>query len=429
MSHRRTVFAKLAVITPPDDDSELDQTTPPENARKKRSRGSRAVRTTIMVVLFLFIVFYLVLPRWADQESTARQLGQVNPILLLTALGLEFCALLSYAMLTKVTLPPEPRLSLFTIFRIQLSTRAVTNIVPGGSAAGSTLGYRLFTQAGVPPTAAGFTMATVGIGSAVVLNLILWCGLVISIPLKGFKQIYVGAAMIGVLLLLAAAFLVWSLMQGREQSERVLRAIFRRIPFVREATASRFVHQLAERLQDLTSQPELIRRGAIWAAGFWMFDALSLWVFLRSFGTSVDPIVLIVGFGVAQVAAAIPITPGGLGVVETALPAALTGFGVPGSVALAGVLSWRFAQFWMPIPFGGLSYLTLRFGKVGRRAREDEEEVERISFASAASKRVWDEQAGEYRWRRVDVVTGEPLPSGSVPIVELDPNDPNLPGT
>src|SRR5699024_6105125 len=132
------------------------------------------------------------------------------------------------------------------------------NIVPGGSAAGSTLGYRLFTQSGIPPTAAGFTMATVGIGSAVVLNLILWCALVVSIPLKGFKQIYVGAALIGVLLLLAAAFLVWSLMQGRRQSERVLRAIFRRIPFVREATASRFVHQLAERLQDLTSQPELI---------------------------------------------------------------------------------------------------------------------------------------------------------------------------
>src|SRR5699024_873970 len=129
------------------------------------------------VVLFLFVLFYLVLPRWADQESTARQLRQVNPILLLVAVGLEISALLCYAMLTKVTLPEEPRLGLFTFFRIQLSTRAVTNIVPGGSAAGSTLGFRLFTQAGVPPTAAGFTMATVGIGSAVVLNLILWTAL------------------------------------------------------------------------------------------------------------------------------------------------------------------------------------------------------------------------------------------------------------
>lgn len=366
-----------------------------------------------MVVLFLFVVFYLVIPRWADQESTARQLRDVNPILLLIALGLEVCALLCYAMLTKVTLPPEPRLGLFTIFRIQLSTRAVTNIVPGGSAAGGTLGYRLFTQAGVPPTAAGFTMATVGIGSAVVLNLILWCALVISIPLKGFKQIYVGAAMIGVLLLLAAAFLVWSLMQGRSRSERVLRAIFRRIPFVKEETASRFIQQLAERLQDLASQPELIRRGVGWSCGFWLLDATSLWVFLRAFGTSVDPIVLIVGFGVAQVAAAIPITPGGLGLVETALPAALSGFGVPGATALAGVLSWRFAQYWMPIPLGGLSYLSLRFGSVGRGTREPEEPVDRLPFSTVASRRVWDAEAGEFRWAPVTAGRG-------VPVVEVD---------
>ena len=38
-----------------------------------------------------------------------------------------------------------------TLFRIQLSTKAVTNLVPGGSAAGGTLGYRLLTEAGVTP--------------------------------------------------------------------------------------------------------------------------------------------------------------------------------------------------------------------------------------------------------------------------------------
>lgn len=382
-----------------------------------------------MVVLFLFVLFYLVLPRWADQESTARQLREVNPILLLLAVGLEISALLCYAMLTKVTLPEEPRLGLFTVFRIQLATRAVTNIVPGGSAAGSTLGFRLFTQAGVPATAAGFTMATVGIGSAVVLNLILWTSLVISIPLQGFKQVYVGAAMIGVLLLAAAAFLVWSLMEGRTRSERVLRSIFRRTPFVREETASRFVHQLAERLQDLASDPDLIRRGVVWSCGFWLLDAASLWVFLRAFGHTVDPIVLIVAFGVAQVAAAIPITPGGLGVVETALPAALTGFGVPGSTALAGVLTWRFAQYWMPIPLGGLSYLTIRFGRIGRRAHRPEDRGERIPLSTVASRRVWDDEAGEFRWKTTeelidDIRNGVVAPEGEPIEPTVAPDEP-----
>ncbi|MBX3313361.1 MAG: flippase-like domain-containing protein [Actinobacteria bacterium] len=376
-------------------------------SRRPRSRGGNAVRTTFVIVVFLFIVFYLVLPQWAAQRDTAEKLQEVNPVLIVTAFGLEIAALIAYSILTRVTLPEHPKLSLFTIFRIQLATRAVTNVVPGGSAAGSTLGFRLFTQAGVPATAAGFSMATVGIGSAVVLNLILWVGLVISIPLNGFKQAYVGAALIGVFLLAAAGALVWTLMEGRDRAERVLRAIARRIPFVHEDTMSRFVHQLADRLHDLISQPELVRKGAGWAAANWLIDAASLWVFLRAFGASVDPIVLIVAYGVAQVAAAIPITPGGLGVVEAALPATLTGFGVPPGIALAGVLSWRFAQFWMPIPLGGLSYLTLRFGRVGR-GQPPIARVRRTTFEESISRRVWDDETGEYRW------------TGSVPVVRAE---------
>ena len=387
-------------------------------AKRQRSRSGRAVRTTLTVVVFLFVVFYLVLPQWARQKDTAEQLRDVNPILLLLALALQMTSLVAYAVLTRVTLPPRPRLGLFTIFRVQLATRAVTNVVPGGSAAGSTLGFRLFTQAGVAPTAAGFAMATVGIGSAVVLNLILWLALIVSIPLFGFKQIYVGAALIGVLLLAAAGALVWTLMEGRDRAERVLRAIARRIPFVHEDTMTRFVHQLADRLHDLTSQPELIRRGAVWSAANWLIDAASLWVFLRAFGASVDPIVLIVAYGVAQVAAAIPITPGGLGVVEAALPAALTGFGVPPSIAVAGVLSWRFAQFWLPIPLGGLSYVTLRFGRVGR-GKAPVAAVTRSTFGQSASRRVWDDETGEYRWTgAVPVVPGDVTPLGVDPRAE-----------
>ena len=57
------------------------------------------------------------------------------------------------------------------LFRIQLSTKALSSIVPGGSAAGSALAYRLMTLSGVNGPDAGFALATAGLGSAVVLNL------------------------------------------------------------------------------------------------------------------------------------------------------------------------------------------------------------------------------------------------------------------
>jgi hypothetical protein len=77
----------------------------------------------------------------------------------------------------------------------------------------------------------------------------------------------------------------------------------------------------------------------------------------------VSPIDLLVAYGLANILAVIPITPGGLGVVEFISISTLTGFGVAGGAATAGVLCWRLVNFWLPIPFGGIAYLSLRLGR------------------------------------------------------------------
>ncbi len=59
------------------------------------------------------------------------------------------------------------------------------------------------------------------------------------------------------------------------------------------------------------------------------------------------------------VGAAAP-TPGGLGGVEAALAAGLTGIGVPTHQAVPAVLIFRFATFWLPIPIGWISYMALQ---------------------------------------------------------------------
>jgi len=59
------------------------------------------------------------------------------------------------------------------------------------------------------------------------------------------------------------------------------------------------------------------------------------------------------------VGAAAP-TPGGLGGVEAVLVAGLTAMGIPAAQAISGVLVFRVATFWLPIPAGWLSYLWLR---------------------------------------------------------------------
>jgi hypothetical protein len=260
-------------------------------------------------------------------------------------------------------------LSRWRLFRIQMSTRALSSIVPGGSAASSALGYRLMTLSGVAGPDAGFALATVGLGSAVVLNLILWCGLIVSIPIRGVNPLYGSAALAGVIVMGLAASLVYGVMEGQGRSERVIRWIARKL-HADEDKAARVLHRVAERLEQLISDRQLLGRVAFWAALNWLFDAAALWIFLRAFGVSMSAEALIISFGIANVLAAIPITPGGLGYVDASYIGMLVGFGAGRRLATLGVAAYRFAQFFFPILLGGLLYLSLRVGPWSIERRE-----------------------------------------------------------
>ena len=406
----------------------------PVNPRKRASAPARAVKRTVLVVLLLLIIMYGVVPQIGNTRRGIDRLSHVNPLYVLLAFGLEVASLISYTLMTRATLPATPHIRLFTLFRIQLSTKAVSNVVPGGSAAGGTLGYRLLTSAGVPGPAAGFTLGTVGLGSAVVLNLMLWIALLISIPFNGFNPIYVTAAIVGAILMALAAGVVALLMRGADRADRVIRAIARRVPFVEEETASRFARQTALRLHDLADEPELIRRSVLWAVANWGLDAAALWVLLFGFGVHMNPVYLLVAYGLINVLAAIPLTPGGLGVVETALAPALVGFGAPTGVATIAVLSWRFFQYLLPIPSGGVAYLSLKLGKLGQEQRASDAR-EKLDL----ERRVWDEETGRYRAvlpTDPDVLEGTPgmaalaeenaeATSDDLPEIDDRPSDPD----
>lgn len=316
-----------------------------------------------MFFALALVVEYLVIPQLAGARKELHLLTRVNIILLLIGLLLEVGSLVAYAYLTRAVLPRNGRPSTPTLLRIQLSTLAVSHVLPGGTAAGAGLGFRMLNDAGVSGSNAGFALATQSLGSALVLNLLLWVGLVISIPLRGFDPLYGTAAFVGVLLIGGFAGLVLLLTKGEARAARILSAIARRLPFIDESAVSGIVHTLADRLRELAADRRLLVRAVGWAAANWLLDAASLWVFITAFGHHVGPDALLVAYGLAFVLAAIPITPGGLGVVETVLTSALVGFGTPRGIAILGVVSYRLANFWLPIPAGLVAYLSLRLDK------------------------------------------------------------------
>ncbi len=142
-----------------------------------------------------------------------------------------------------------------------------------------------------------------------------------------------------------------------------MRRLADRLPLLDGDKVARVVEEIANRLQTLVDQPVLLRRAVTWAAANWILDASCLWVFIAAFGKFVSPIDLMVAYGLANVLAVIPITPSGLGVIEGILIPTLVGFGVPKTQAIVAVLGYRVVNFWLPIPVGGISYLSLRLGR------------------------------------------------------------------
>ncbi len=325
------------------------------------ARLATPLRRAATALLLLLVVEYLVLPQFVGARKSWHTLSQVNVSWLLIAVALEVAALLAYAQLTRSVLPRTPGgPGFFTLFRINLSTLALSHTVPGGTAAGASLGFRLMTENGVRATDAGFTMATQGIGSAVVLNAILWLGLVATLPTRGFNPLTRTTAIAGILLVALLALLVAALTRGERRAAIAIRWISRRLPFLDERKTTRVVVRLALRLRELGRDRSLLGRAVVWAAANWLLDAASLWVFIAAFGHRMDVAGLIVAFGFANVLAVIPLTPGGLGIVEGVLTPTLVGFGAPGAIALLGVISWRLVNFWLPIPAGAAAYLSLR---------------------------------------------------------------------
>jgi uncharacterized protein (TIRG00374 family) len=190
-----------------------------------------------------------------------------------------------------------------------------------------------------------------------VLNVMLWVALVVSIPIRGANTAYVSVVVLGAAMIAGFGLLVAALSRSSSAAHRIVELVGRRVRFIDAVALERLLGELVDRFRRLAADRRLMLRAAGWAALQWIADAGSLWIFLLALGVRTAPDGLLIAFGLANVSAAIPLTPGGVGVYEAVLTSSLVGFGVPSAQAIIGVLAYRLFAFWLPIPIGAVAYL------------------------------------------------------------------------
>jgi uncharacterized protein (TIRG00374 family) len=99
-----------------------------------------------------------------------------------------------------------------------------------------------------------------------------------------------------------------------------------------------------------------------------MADYAVLVASLVAVGAQVRPSLVLVAYVAAMALGMVPITPGGVGIVEAGLTGLLVLAGVPSDQAVVGTLLYRLASFWFPIPVGLVAWLVARLRGPGAMA-------------------------------------------------------------
>ncbi len=323
------------------------------------------MRWIVHGVLFVALaagVFGL-LPRLGGLTRDAAGLRHARPALVAAAIVAQAVSLGCYALLYRRVLASlGARLRFRLAAEVTLASFLVSHVTPFGSATGTLLNVSTLEAEGIAASTTGEAIGLTSLVSAAALIALFGAGLVATAG-RHISQSYLIIA--GIALALVVAVLAIALWVGAhpgiaEQAGRRAAGLARR---VRPSIDPEKVGRTSRRLVSL-ARSALTGRAFLESFGFasadLLFDLLSLDLMFLAFRYQPGFGPLAVAYAAANTASAIPITPGGLGVVEVTLVAITVGFGAPRATAVLAVLGYRVVNYWLPLPPGALAYLRLR---------------------------------------------------------------------
>jgi putative heme transporter len=340
-------------------------------------RSRLPVRRVLQVVVSLAVVgavFFFALPQFADYSEVWAAITAMTPIELLTLSVAALWNLISY---WPVMVNSLPGLNYWQAMKVNLTSTAIANTLPGGGALGIGVTSGMYTGY-------GFTGAQ--IGSSIVVSGV-WNNFVkLGMPVIALTLLAIAgqaggalvtAALIGVAVLVGAVFLLGLVLRSRNGAEAVgrrLDSVWGRLARVRRRPPRGSITESLVRFRTETVGLLHSRWPALTVATlvshFSLFAVLL--ISLRHVGVSNDEVSwqeALAAFCFVRLLTALPITPGGLGVVELGATAALIAAGGDRGQVVAAVLVYRAATYLPPIPLGLAAYAFWRKGAKGRAER------------------------------------------------------------
>ena len=323
----------------------------------RRARRRRQLNT-LVALGGLGIGVWVVVQRRDELAGASAILSQLRWPWAAAALVAEAGSFLAYAGLQLRTLRAgglTPGLG--AMIGVTLAGNAIQNSLPAGAAFAGIYAFGQFRRLGADDVLAAWAMVAAAVMSNVALAIMAAAGLAVAGGQGASLGLVEVIAGIAVVALLAVAVLVRRGISAAGLLLRVTEAAIRwrrrlrrtRKPAVDTSAIARKTLDRV-RLVKPRATDWLVIAGLAFAN--WMFDLLCLVAAFRAVRATLPWRGLLLAYGGAQLASALPFTPGGLGVVEGSLAIALVAFGGAEEPVVAAVLLYRLVSFWVALPIG-----------------------------------------------------------------------------
>lgn len=230
--------------------------------------------------------------------------------------------------------------------------QAISATLPAGPALAAVYGFRWYRRLGADEGLAGWALVGTWVVAGLSLAVVATVGLVFATG-EGASLDLVPA----VLGVLAATVAIGALFVYERPLAAVARWVLRTTH--RLTGRPRGDHEEAiERLVERATVVRLDLRASAtalgWGATSWLLDCACFAFAFLATGSSIPWEGLLLAYGAGQLAANLPITPGGLGAVEGSITIALSYFGGATAADIGAVFVYRLVSFWLVIVVGWL---------------------------------------------------------------------------
>jgi len=317
--------------------------------------GNRRWRGVLLAAIALGGLGLLALAGRSTLTRSFSTLGHIRWAWIPLAVFCEFGSMAAFARSQRRLLRAGgTKLHLRSVMAVTYAGNAISVSLPlAGPEVSAAFSFRQFSRHGIDPVVAGWALAVSGIISSFAFSFVLAAGAIGS-----HNPAAVGLGLGGAVISLVPTVAVVAALRFEAARRRLNRLLARLVALSRRLfrRPGPGAEQTLERLLDRLSAIRLprLQYAEVFglSVGNWLADCLCLLAALDATGSAPHLPDLVLAYGLAMAAGGIGLTPGGLGVMEVALTAALVGAGVTGQHALAGVLVYRLISFWLVMAAG-----------------------------------------------------------------------------